>query len=265
MRRTARHTHAVRTIGDHTTLEECVEKRWLWGQTWCGETNGSRLPTELQGEDPFAYARRMADCPGCSAAIGKARLAQLAGRVTLEKVEVPKGRYGSYYRTAWAISIDGELIAHAVMQNGWGNPWELKDLRMEVDEEHQFGSTVSHMPSRSYPAKPEDVCQPVHFSSKEMMAALAFRCREKGELLFTREERRAFGAKERERRAAEEAERAANKIKYEAERQRKEGLRAERKQLALDGIQIALGRALTNSEIAGLQAALDIINGKDVQ
>lgn len=269
-----RHTHAIRNT-DAAKFERWeADSQWpnkprsLSGETWCGERHGyNTLSDYKDDEDVFAYSRRMTNCPGCSAAIGKALLKREGGRVVLEKVDVPQGRYGSYYRTAWLIKIDGTEYGHAVMQNGWGNPWELKDL---VGPDHvsgaDFGRTVSHQPSTHYPAKPGDLWQNIHFASKEMMAIAALRCRERGEALFTVEERMEFGRQEKARRAAEEAEREANRIKYAAERERKDGLRAERKELALDWINAVLAMPdLTNSQRAGAQAALDIITGKDVQ
>lgn len=267
------HTHAIRNTDTAKFERWEADSQWpnkprsLSGATWCGEDHGYNTLSDFKDdEDVFAYSRRMTNCPGCSAAIGKALMQRMPGRIKLEKVEVPQGRYGSYYRTAWAISIDRVLMAHAVMQNGWGNPWELKDLVGEDRTGKDFGSTVSHQPSRSYPPRPDELCQFVHFASKEMMGVLALRCRERGQLLFTPEERREMGRQERERRAAEEAEREANRIKYQQERERKDGLRAERKQLALDGLKtVALRPDLTNLEAAGIQAAIDIIEGKDVQ
>ncbi len=268
------HTHAIRNTETHklevweADSPYAGKLRGLGGETWCGERYGYNSLSDIKtDEDPFAYSRRSTNCPGCSAAIGKAILKQQNGRVTLEKAEVRPGRYGSYYRTAWLIKIDGTPYGHAVMQNGWGNPWELKDL---VGPDHisgaEFGRTVSHQPSRSYPPKPDELCQFVHFASKEMMAVLALRCRERGELLFTVEERLEFGRAEKARRAADEAEREANRIKYAAERERKDGLRSERKELALDWINAVLAQPdLTNSQRAGAQACYDIITGKDVQ
>lgn len=270
MTRRTRHTHAIRT----GVLERWeADSKWAGkargfsGPTWCGESHGYNTMSSYQdGEDPHAYSRRMADCPKCSAAIGKARLAQLGGRVTMEKVDVPQGRYGSYYRTAWLIQIEGQPIAHAVMKNGWGNSWELKELLAEEDKAgNDFGRTISYEPSYSYPAKSDDVFQTVHFASKEAMACAAFRAREMGEYLFTVEERREQGRVERERREADDRQREERRKQYEAERDRKDGLRAERKALALEALeQLSRLPELSNLERAGLSAALDIITGRDV-
>lgn len=269
------HRHAIRNT--ETTKAERWEEdtewagklRGLGGPTWCGENYGYNTLSDLpkdSDEDVFAYSRRMTNCPGCSAAIGKALLAQQGGRVTLEKECVPQGRYGSYYRTAWLIKIDGTPYGHAVMQNGWGNPWELKDL---VGPDHvsgaDFGRTVSHQPSTHYPAKPGDLWQTIHFASKEMMAIAALRCRERGEALFTVEERLEFGRQETARRQAEEADRKERLRLHEIERDRKTALRNERKELALDWLNGVLAQPdLTNVQRAGAQAAHDIITGKDV-
>lgn len=268
------HRHAIRKTETSKFEVWEADSQWpgkargLGGPTWCGESYGYNSMSDFkdaEGEDPYAYSRRMTNCPGCSAAIGKALLAQQNGRVVLEKVEVPQGRYGSYYRTAWAIKIDGTLYGHAVMQNGWGNPWELKDLVGDDRTGNDFGRTVSHQPSTHYPAKPGDLWQTIHFASKEMMAIAALRCRERGESLFTVEERKEFGRQEAERRRADEAERAERSRQFAAERERKDGLRAERKATAIAGLEEIAKRAdLSNIELAGLTAALDIINGKDV-
>lgn len=269
------HTHAIRN-NDAAKFERWeADSQWpnkarsLSGETWCGERHGYNTLSDYkdESEDVFAYSRRMTNCPGCSAAIGKALIKRMPGRILLEKAEVRPGRYGSYYRTAWLIKIDGVEYGHAVMQNGWGNPWELKDL---VGPDHisgaEFGRTVSHQPSTHYPAKPGDLWQNIHFASKEMMAVAALRCRERGEALFTVEERMAFAKAEKEKRAADEAEREANRIKYQQERERKDGLKAERKELALDWLNAVLAQPdLTNSQRAGAQACHDIITGKDVQ
>lgn len=269
------HRHAIRNT--ETTKVERWEAdsqyagklRGLGGPTWCGEDYGYNTLSDLpkdSDEDVFAYSRRMTNCPGCSAAIGKALLAQQGGRVTLEKAEVRPGRYGSYYRTAWLIKIDGTPYGHAVMQNGWGNPWELKDLAgPDHMEGAEFGRTVSHQPSTHYPAKPGDLWQTIHFASKEMMAIAALRCRERGEALFTVEERLEFGRQEKARRQAEEADRKERLRLHEIERDRKAALREERKATAINGLTEIEQRAdLTNLEKAGLAAALDIIMGRDV-
>lgn len=262
MARRTTHHHAVRTIGEHTTLADCVEKNWLWGTTWCGATNGSRLPKDLNGEDPFAYARRMADCPKCAAAIGKARLAQIAGRVKVEAAEVPTTSWGKKYRSLNKVIIDGVHVGWIVMQNGWGNPWTLHQLSR--DDERDFGSQISVEPSAySTPGK-DNIFQRVHSASRDMMASAALRAYDQGDLPTV--ERMKQADEERRQRLAEEArQREIDREAARVERERKDGLRSERKQLALDGLKTAMLRSdLTNLEAAGLQAALDIIEGKDV-
>ncbi|WLJ71157.1 hypothetical protein [Sphingomonas phage Carli] len=263
MARRTTHTHAVRTIGDHTTLADCMEKRWLWGNTWCGTQNGSRLPTDLKGEDPFAYARRMTDCPGCSAAIGKARLRQIADRVKVEASPIPTTSWGKSYRSLNKVIIDGEHVGWIVMQNGWGNPWTLHQLT--PDPERAYGQQISMEPSRHSETTHESPFQRVHAASRDMMASAALRCFDAGDLPTL--ERMAEQREARRVKAAEEArQREIDKAAWAVERERKDGLRAERKELALDWINAVLEMPdLTNSQRAGAQAALDIITGKDVQ
>src|SRR6478609_113124 len=98
-RRRSHHKHAIR--GGTVKFWE-ADTQWagqpcsLSGPTWCGEEHGYTSLTDFpkgSDEDFHAYSRRMSDCPKCSAAMGKVRLAQIADRVRLEPVEVPVGSY----------------------------------------------------------------------------------------------------------------------------------------------------------------------------
>lgn len=263
MARRTHHHHAVRTLGEHTTLADCIERKWLWGQTWCGETNGSRLPADLKGEDPFAYARRMADCPKCAAAIGKVRLAQIADRVKVEAAEIPTTSWGKRYRSLNKVIIDGVHRGWIVMQNGWGNPWTLHQLSR--DDERDYGSQISVEPSAYSTPTPDSMFQRVHSAARDMMASAALRACDQGDLP-TREEMKAADERRRIRLAEETREREAAREASAKERERKEGLRAERKATAINGLtEIEQRSDLSNLERAGLQAALDIIMGRDVE
>lgn len=256
--------HAVRIIDERSTSDKS-----LWGVAWCGERGYTSLYKMPEGEEPLAYSRRKADCPKCSAAIGKARLAQLDALVTLEKVEPRKNNGYTAFRGAWALHINGELRGHIVMPHGWGNPWELRELADPENDRgsnyDQFGRRLSsERPSAysNYPAS--NTFQNIHFSSKEMMASAAYRLFRMGQLRTVEEQRVAAEAKKK-RRAEQDAQREIDRARYAAEAEALAARKAERKETALAGLaDLAKRSDLTNLEAAGIQAALDIINGVSV-
>lgn len=264
--------HNRRTIYHHAIREEDGNHQrttYIGGKTWCGEDYGlsDNMSNMHEGEDRLAFTRRTTDCPKCAGAIGKLRMTQIADRVRLEAAEddLLKGTYGRKYRGLYRVFIDGVHRAWIVMQNGWGNPWELHELTDRDEAWRPYGSLVSDMPGKHSRCDVDRTFQRVHFYSKEMMASAALRLREKDPRnLPTIPEIQARREADRQQRQQEEAERAENRRLAGIEADRKAALRAERKALALEGLdEIAKGE-LTNMERAALEAALDIINGKDV-
>lgn len=233
----------------------------IWGVSWCGKPHAlSSISSKPADEDPLAYARRMADCPKCSAAIGKARLKQLGGRVKVEPIEIPSNSWGKKYKSCHQVLIDDVLVGHIVMDNGWGTVWELRELT--ADDGRDFGARVSHAPGRFSYVKAESPFQPIHCRSKEMMASAAFRLREQGELL-TLDEQAVRREAARVQREADEAERKIAQAEAARVREAREQRALERRELALDWLLWYVELPdLTNSQRAGSQAALDILQGK---
>lgn len=240
-----------------------VDGSWVWGVTWCGKPHGgSSLSGKPEDEDHLAFARRMADCPKCSAAIGKVRLKQIADRVQIEPMEIPSNSWGKKYKSCHRVIIDGVLAAHIVMDNGWGTVWELRQLT--DDDGRDFGSLLSREPNRYHRIERTSDFQPVHVRSKEMMASAALRLRDKGELLNLAEQE-AFRIARREKEAEDARLRKIEQEQWKVEREARDARENERKELAVDWLTAVLNEPnLTNMQRAGAQASLDIITGKRV-
>lgn len=234
---------------------------WLWGMSWCGKPHaGSSLSGKPEDEDPLAFARRNADCPKCSAAIGKARLKQLNGRVKVEPMEIPSNSWGKKYKSCHRLLIDNELVGHIIMDNGWGTVWELRELTSDAGRD--FGAMLSNTPSRFSRVPRDSDFQPIHCRSKEMMASAGFRLREKGQLL-TLAEQEVRAEAVRVQREADNAEREAARAEATRLREAREQRELERRELALDWLLWYVELPdLTNSQRAGAQATLDILQGK---
>lgn len=242
----------------------------IGGTSWCGKPCASRSLTNMEeGEDPLAFSRRTANCTECSKAMGKLRLAQISDRVKLEKAELRTYGDGksTAYRSAWHVVIDGQRVADLTLPHGFGNPWQLHEMR-DPDADNgslyqQFGRCLTGERPRSFTRHPADrTFQPIHYESRDMMASAALKAFDNDEIR-TPEQRRAIAE---ERRKQQEAEEAQRKIDRE-ERKRQFAIVAEReknrKTLALDGIAAVLERTdLSNLERAGVEAARDIIEGK---
>lgn len=256
MGRSSHHTCAVRHPDERGTAGPHI-----WGMSWCGKPHAlSSISGKPADEDPLSYARRMADCPKCSAAIGKARLKQLGGRVKVEPIEIPTGSWGKKYKSCHQVLIDDVLVGHIIMDNGWGTVWELRELT--ADTGRDFGAMVSHNPGRFSQTNPNSPFQRIHCRSKEMMASAAFRLREQGELL-TLEEQAVRREAARVQREADEAERKIAQAEATRLREERTQRENERRELALDFLNWYTNvENLTNSQRAGSQAALDIIMGK---
>lgn len=262
-RRTSTH-HAIRTIDKDRNIGSYVH-----GTTWCGEVWGmsASVSNAAEGEDPLAYSRRSTNCPACAQAIGKARMTQIRDRVRIEAAskEEMSGNYGRNYRGLYRLFIDGTHRGWIVMQNGWGNPWELHQLTTDTSW-RVYGSCVSDKPGDYSKVDLDRVFQMVHFYSKDMMASAALRLFDRDPRnLPTVPEMEEAKAADRAKRQQEEADRQERMRLAGIERDRKDGLRAERRSTAIAGLEEIAKRAdLSNIELAGLTAALDIINGKDV-
>ncbi len=257
MSRGSHHHCAVRTLDDR---EREGPQLYIHGQTWCGKYGLSSMSMKPEDEDPLAFARRMADCPKCSAAMGKVRLKQIADRVTIEPMEIPSNSWGKKYKSCHRLIIDGELVGHIIMDNGWGTAWELRELT--DDTSRDFGGMVSHTPNIYHRIDRNADFQPVHTRSKEMLASAALRLRDKGELL-TLAEQEVRREENRVRRAEEDRQREIDRAEAARVREERTQRENERRELALDFLNWYTNvENLTNSQRAGSQAALDIIMGK---
>jgi hypothetical protein len=233
---------------------------YIHGPTWCGEERGLTSMRNIEeGEDKLAFSRRMATCNKCSAAIGKARLKQIADRVEIETVEVPTSSWGKVYRAYYGVKVDGVRVGIILMDNGWGNPWELRALPEDADR--HAGACVSTAWNRYAKVPADSPCQPVHSRSKEMLASLALRLRDAGDLK-TLPELEAWREERRLARIEQDRQREEDRARYAREAEARANRTTERRETALAGLaDIAKRTDLTNLEAAGLQAALDIING----
>lgn len=233
------------------------------GPSWCGkERTYGTLSYLAEGEDPHAYSRRMATCNKCSAAMGKVRLKQIADRVEIKPLEMPKTSWGNSYKAFWGVTIDGQPVGYILMHNGWGNPWQLHQLDFTNDGERHVGSCVSETPGRFSIVKPDAVFQPVHTRSKEMLASAALRVRDSGGLP-THDEQEVILEQRRKRRAEEDAQREIDRAEAARLRAERDQRVEERRDTAINGLtEIEQRSDLTNLERAGLQAALDIIQGR---
>lgn len=248
--------------------KHCVQRRWSpdqypfaddpargMAETWCGER---RLHDRAE---PFD-SPRLATCPKCAQAIGKAKLATLP-RLELVKRAEP---INAYQRSSYDVMIDGELRGYVSCDSGWGTHWKLYRLK-GPEERHSYydngpcisGSRVdSHEGKRwlngghSEPSRV--IFWPVHFTSKEAMAAAAWTAFERGQLPTVAEMESAL-AKRKADEAARDAERAIERERLAKEREAREALRLERLELWREALASLEGRAdLTNLERAGLEA-----------
>lgn len=255
-----RHGGSTHTCAVRHPDKETNSNGYLWGMSWCGKRAHSSMFGKPEDEDELAFARRMADCPKCSAAIGKARLKQLGGRVVVEQMEIPSNSWGKKYKSCHRLIIDGELVGHIIMDNGGGTAWELRELT--ADDGRGFGAKVSDTPGWFNRVDANRTFQPIHCRSKEMMASAGFRLREKGELL-TLAEQEVRREKVRKERAEADAQREIERAEAQRVREAREQRELERRELALDWLNAFLAEShLTNNQRAGAQSALDIIERK---
>lgn len=230
-------------FADHATYRKV--------ETWCGES-------PLMGERERAEPLKLATCPKCAAAIGKARLAALKGRVVLERMETPP----SYWRSGYVVLIDGTPRGLIGVANGWGERWRLHRIP-KPDSWNGLGAGVACDPPNRYDAQrwPVEgehaaryVAWPVHHAAKEAMAAAAWTFYERGDLP-TLEEAAALEEAAKAARAVEEGEREARRLVARQEAERRESERLERVAIWRDALASLDGRAdLTNMERAGLEA-----------
>jgi hypothetical protein len=234
--------------------------RYRQGWTWCGDV---KLFSEADRAEPV----KLADCPKCAQALGKAKLAK-SGRVTLEQLDKPH----SYDRSTYRVLIDGTHRGYVGTESGWGKGWYLRQLAENEGEDETRGycyrrNVSGDRPSRwdaqrqaEAEAKPEfrdhhrRIFWPVHFAARDAMAAAALALHEKGGLP-TVAEMAAHKEAERVRRAAEEAEREANRAEAAKRRAREAEIMEERRAAAVAGLEALSGRAdLSNVELAGVAA-----------
>lgn len=244
----------------------CVPRRWSESQypfegnpekgmadTWCGE---SKLWDRAK---PFE-SPRIATCLKCAQAIGKAKLAQIANRVRIEKRETPLG----YDKSTYDVHIDGTLRAHVGIANGWGEKWYLAKVGDPADSVHWTngrhggvvsGSVVDYFGHERL--SPETIFWPVHFAARDAMACAALTYWERYGIggLPTVEEARAAKAERKERERVEALEREAARETARKERERLEGIRLERVATWREALASLDARAdLSNLERAGLEA-----------
>lgn len=225
---------------------------YRYALTWCGD---KKLSTERERGESL----RLVTCPKCAAAIGKAKLAKLGGRVELERDEKPL----SYHRSSYRLLVDGAHRGWIACESGWGKGWHLYGLngpgeygdfkRLVYDGRYGNKPTRWNASDALKTGKELDAW-PVHFAARDAMAALAVAMVDAGKLptaqeLEEREERRKV------ERAAQEAESARLAEERRVEREAREALRLERLELWREALASLDGRAdLTNLERAGLEA-----------
>lgn len=219
--------------------------------TWCGDS-------PLMNERDRAASLKLATCPKCAAAIGKAKLAQLGGRVALERMEKPPG----YWRSGYVVSIDGVPRGLIGVANGWGERWRLHRLP-KPDAWNGTGAGVAVDPPQRYDAErwPVEgehaaryVAWPVHHAAKEAMACVALTFCERGELPTLVESEAAEEAL-RVQRVADNAERERSREASRLASIERENVRLERLAIWRDALASLDGRPdLTNMERAGLEA-----------
>lgn len=220
-------------------------------KTWCGKT-------ELMGERERALSPKLASCPKCSAAIGKAKMAALP-RLELVRRESP---INGYQRSTYDVMIDGALRGYVSISNGWGEHWNLYRLKGPEERFSHYdngpmisGSRLDSWQARAALERGESFSfWPVHHASKEAMAVAAWHAFERGHLP-TVADMEAARAERLAREAEREAESKAAAAKRAAEREREAELRLERVELWRAALE-SLGERgdLTNVELAGLDA-----------
>lgn len=224
-------------------------------ETWCGER---RLHDR---EKPFD-SPRLATCPKCAQAVGKAKLAKLP-RLELVKREEP---INGWQRSSYDVRIDGETRAYVSCDSGWGTHWNLYRLKGPEERHSSYmnGPRISGSRVDSFEGKrwlegghsdPDRVIfWPVHFTSKEAMAAAAWTAFERGQLPTVAEMESAL-AKRKADEAQRDAERAQERERLAKEREEREALRLERLATWRDALASLDARAdLSNLERAGLEA-----------
>lgn len=248
--------------------KHCAFRRWSADQypfaddpakgmadTWCGE---KRLHDRAK---PFE-SPRLATCPKCAQAIGKAKLAKLP-RLRLEKRAEP---VNGYQRSSYDVLIDGELRGYVSCDTGWGTHWSLYRLKgpSESWSSYENGPCVSGKRVDQFDARhwlngghtnPESVTfWPVHYAAKEAMAVAALAAFERGSLP-TYAEQEAEIAERKERERLDALERQAAREERDKERARLEDIRLERVATWREALASLDARAdLSNLERAGLEA-----------
>lgn len=218
------------------------------GLTWCGD---KKLFTERER----AESLRLVTCPKCAAAIGAHKLAQMGGRVVLERMAEPL----SYDRSSYRLLIDGTHRGWIGTESGWGKGWSLYALPGEYDSWRGFQNVSGERPQRyhatGWAARDEShLFWPVHYAARDAMACAAIAALEAGKLP-TEEEREAAKLERARRKAEQEAEAAERAKERQAERERQEAIRDERVETWRAGLESLEARAdLTNLERAGLEA-----------
>lgn len=236
------------------------DERYRKGVSWCGESR-------LFGEKERSESPRMASCPKCSAAIGKARLKQLP-RLELRKMDKP---IGPYMRSSYEVLIDGDLKGWVTIDNGWGTYWNLYQLR-EPDAYSSYehgrrisGNRVNHFDAERWPTEGEHADKytfwPVHWASKEAMAAAAWTAWQRGLLPTVEEMQARIDARKAKAEAdkIEAAQRQAERERLAIEARRVKDERLEAWRLAY--VDLTAREGLTNLERAGLEAAQALITG----
>lgn len=259
MRGKGTHTHAIRVPDEDR--EGGYVSSYLHGLAFCGERQLAAFGTAEGPDARKAETMRNATCPDCSKAIGKARLAQLGGRVALSPAP---DKVAKRFRSAWSIAIDGVPLGYVVSEAGFGKGWELHQLPKddhESDWRTTGGKISPDMPKGYRNSRPnaDATYQDVHLASRDAMACAAVRARDRRELL-TPAERQVIADEHKARRKAEEAEREAASAARAVQREAEAIALAERRDLALAGLKTALERSdLSNMERAGLSEALNLL------
>lgn len=228
--------------------------RWA---SYCG--SHLLLKPEQVTAEGLKRERLLSDCPKCAAAIGKAKLAQYGERVRLEKREPEH----SWYRSNYAIFIDGVERGLIVCESGWGKGWGL----CAMPNSGGYRERVSSGKPNRWEARnfgDDRTFWPIHYAARDAMACAAVKAAEAG-FMPTVAESMAQAEQRKAEKAEREAEAERSRLARAAERERQEEVRQTDVALARAALEALRGRPdLTNAEATGL-ASLAILAGLETR
>jgi hypothetical protein len=265
MRGKAHHRHAFRRAAEDQR-SWAGDSRYTLGETWCKDRADGSLFT---ADEMTAEARLDADCPKCSAAMGKAMLAKYGDRVRVVPIEAHKESEDysiRYSRSAYEFHLDGVLRGYIIAEAGFGKGWRLCRVAGALDfaktDDRVTGDSISGRKPERYGSHKPGAGAPfriVHFASRDAMACAAVKAAERGDLPTVAEqaERKAAGDAKR---AEEAAQRERDRAAAAQRREEAERVRAERMTEAREGLASLWRRDdLTNLERAGVASAAGLL------